>query len=281
MSRQALGKGLRALIPGGEPTAGEIRAIPVDKIDPNPYQPRREVDGEELDELVQSILAHGVVQPVVVRPRGERYELLVGERRWRAARKAGLATVPAVVRAADPVKMLELALIENLQRSDLNPLEEAQAYHRLMQEFGLSQEAVAAAVGKKRPTVANLLRLLELPEEVQALVAAGRISTGHAKALLGLGPAEQKVLCEEIVREELSVRAAERRARQLARGPGRVARKKALDPELRLFERRASEALGRRVRIRPGARRGVVEIEFHSREDLDRLLGHLVREEGP
>ncbi|HEY8426461.1 MAG TPA: ParB/RepB/Spo0J family partition protein [Limnochordales bacterium] len=292
MSRQALGRGLRALIPESatpRPEGERLREVAVSEVAPNPYQPRRQFDDEELQELAESIRAHGVLEPVVVRPvvgrEPVRYELVVGERRWRAAQLAGLTTVPAVIRPVGDREMLQMALVENLQREDLNPLEEAEAYRRLMEEFGLSQEDVAQAVGRKRPTVANTLRLLELEPEIREALRDGRLSAGHGKALLAAPPGRARVeLAKRVLEAGLSVRETEELARQLAQGledaaSGAAAGSRRKAAARHEVGRRWSEveaalerALGTRVVIREGRRKGRIEIEFYGEEELVRLV---------
>ncbi len=275
MSRQALGRGLRALIPGDEasPSGGRVEMIPVDQIVPGTFQPRQQVDEARLQELADSIAVHGVLEPLVVRRKGPGYELVVGERRWRAAQKAGLREVPALVRELTDSQAAELALVENLQREDLNPLEEAEAYRRLMEEFGLTQEEVARRVGKPRSTVANRLRLLELDPAVKELVRSGRLSAGHAKALLGLeAPEEQRALGEQMVATGASVREAEALVRAAARRRPRRGRVEASeDVQLNELRERLQERLGTRVRIVRGGQGGRLEIEFFGDEDLERV----------
>ncbi len=273
MSRQALGKGIRAIIPEETRSAlaSEARPIGVDQIRPNPYQPRQQPD-EDLSELVASIREKGVLQPVVVRRRRDGYELVMGERRLRAARQAGLAAIPAVVREADDREMLELALIENVMRKDLNPVDEALAYHRLVSEFKLKHEEVADRVGRSRAAVTNALRLLELPEEVRAELAAGRISAGHARALLVVpGRNERIELCLRIVREGMSVRQVETIG--AARRPKKPRPAAGRDVFLQDLEDKLQERLGTRVRITmSGKQRGVIAVHFHSAEDLERVV---------
>jgi len=273
MSRQALGKGIRAIIPEETRSAlaAEARPIGLDEIRPNPFQPRQAVE-ENLSELVASITEKGVLQPVVVRRRRDGYELVMGERRVRAAKQAGLTAIPAVVRDADDRDMLELALIENVQRQDLNPIDEAMAYHRLVNEFKLKHEEVADRVGRSRAAVSNALRLLELPEEVRAELAAGRISSGHARALLVVpGRAERIELCMRIVSEGLSVRQIE--AIGATKRPKRPRPAAGKDVFLQDLEDRLQERLGTRVRISlTGKQRGVIAIHFHSSEDLERVV---------
>jgi len=273
MSRQALGKGIRAIIPEETRSAlaAEARPIGLDEIRPNPFQPRQAVE-ENLSELVASIKEKGVLQPVVVRRRRDGYELVMGERRVRAAKQAGLTAIPAVVRDADDRDMLELALIENVQRQDLNPIDEAMAYHRLVNEFKLKHEEVADRVGRSRAAVSNALRLLELPEEVRAELAAGRISSGHARALLVVpGRAERIELCMRIVSEGLSVRQIE--AIGATKRPKRPRPAAGKDVFLQDLEDKLQERLGTRVRISlAGKQRGVIAIHFHSSEDLERVV---------
>ena len=277
MKRSALGKGIAALIP--EPPTGRPGAaseLSVGEIEPNPLQPRRQFSPASLDELAASIRQHGVLQPVVVaKASGGGYHLIAGERRWRAAKLAGLERIPAVIRqATDDVQQLSLALIENLQREDLTPIEEARAYHHLRSEGGLSQEEIARRVGKDRSTIANALRLLQLPLEVQGQVDAGTLSAGHARALVGIGDAErQKTLGARCAREGWSVRDLERRLRPAAHKARRTA-----DPETREAADRLSLSLGTRVEIHRRRRGGEIRLAFTSEEELIRLFQLLSRE---
>jgi ParB family chromosome partitioning protein len=283
--RNALGRGLGALIPEApapsvferrepEPATAAPLEIPVERIAPNPEQPRRRFDEAELARLADSIGRHGVLQPVVVREREGGYELVVGERRWRAARLAGRHTVPAVVKDVAAPDLLELALVENVQRHDLNPIELGLAFRALV-EAGATQEEVGQRVGVDRSTVANHLRMLELPRELQADVEEGVLSAGHAKALLQVPtPERRRQLRDRIADEGLSVRAAEALARELA-GPGaarrRSPRRDAPDPDLDYLLGQLREALQTRVRISGNARRGKLEIEYYSAEELHRI----------
>jgi ParB family chromosome partitioning protein len=273
MTRKALGRGLEALL--GETAADkQITELDIDLIDPNPDQPRTRYDEQRLRELADSIKAHGLVQPIVVRRHGLRYEIIAGERRWRAAQLAGLLKVPAIVRDVPDDQVLELSLIENIQREDLNPIEEAQAYQRLIERLGLTQEEIASRVGRDRTSIANSLRLLRLPGEVQSLIQEGKISFGHAKALLGLPSAEaQKQLAQEILARNLSVRETEAIVRRWnATPPHRTRRERApSDPHLRAAAEQLSRYLGTKVRILPDKRGGRIEIEYYSAEDLHRL----------
>lgn len=270
MMKRALGRGLGALLP--PPAEGEEGArlveLPVDSLTPNPLQPRKRFAPDTLDELAASIRSTGVLQPLVVRRRGDRYEILVGERRWRAARQAGLARVPALVREASDAEALQLALVENLLREDLNPLEEAEAYQRLMAELGWVQEDLARRIGKDRSSVANVLRLLRLPEVIQEDLRTGRLTMGHARALLGLPTAAAQLrLREQILAEDWSVRATERgvRARRrITRGRRRLPEIEALEDELR-------QALGRRIRVLGTLTRGRVELPYRSAEELEEI----------
>jgi ParB family chromosome partitioning protein len=286
--RGGLGRGLGALLP----TSAGLTELDVDAIQPNPRQPRQQVDPAQLEELASSIRAHGVLQPLVVRELpgagGRRFELIAGERRWRAARLAGLARVPAVVKDVTPQATLELALVENIQRADLSPLEEALAYRQLIDEFGLTHETLAARLGKNRVTVTNTLRLLGLPEAVKSSLAAGEISEGHARALIALPDDEARVQALRQVKNlRLSVRQTEelvRRWGEVPAGPsgGRPARQSGDGAETRSMETRALEeqfraALGTRVTLTRSRRGGKLTIHFYSDEELQGLYDLLVR----
>jgi ParB family chromosome partitioning protein len=287
MSRPvALGRGLGALIPGAPPGGGHeepavergYRTLPIESIDPNPEQPRRSFDPQQLQQLADSIRQHGVLQPVIVRRAGDRYELLVGERRWRASREAGLATVPAVVADLEDRSRLELALVENVQRRDLNPIELAQAF-RTLGEGGATQEEIGRRVGLDRSTVANHLRLLDLAAEIQADIEAGRLSAGHAKALLQVtSPERRRQVRDRILKQGLSVRAAEELAQ--ASAPARPARgsgaRAAPDPNLQRLVDGLRQRLQTRVRIQGQASRGRIEIEYFGPDDLQRIAGLLL-----
>lgn len=279
MKRKALGKGLSALLPDPEAADGAagMLSVPVDSLDPNPYQPRGKLDPLRLAELASSIRESGLVQPILARRRGERYQIIAGERRWRAARLAGLGRVPVALREAPDEQLLELALVENIQRQELSPLEEAQAFARLQQELGLTQEQVARKVGRDRTTVANALRLLRLPREVKALLEQGRLDAGHARALLALeGADEQTALARDAVRQGLSVRAVERRV-ALLRAPRAGAGPPRKDPNTRAAEERLRAALGTRVEIARRGRGGLLRIAFASEAELGRLYDLLLK----
>ncbi len=287
--KHGLGKGLDALLAGTDadetrPAAsGELR-LPLDKLVANPNQPRRTFDEEALQELAASIREHGIIQPVIVEDKGNgTYLIVAGERRCRAARIAGLREVPAVLREFSDERRLEVALIENVQRADLNPMEEALAYRKLMEVTGLSQEEVAARVGKNRSTVANALRLIKLPEDIQTALSAGQLTSGHARAILSVvNPADQRVLFGRIVGDGISVRDAEKMAGELnggirAASPAGSGEKQAKDraPELMAMEQRFIDALGTKVSISGGLKRGSIKIDYYSMDDLDRLFSIL------
>lgn len=279
-TRKALGRGLGALLSAeGTATAREdTNEIPVDLIDPGTLQPRFVFDDAKLDELARSITANGVVQPILVRRQGARYELIAGERRWRAAQRAGLSRIPAVVRNVTDDKVLELALIENIQREDLNPIEEARAYRKLIETLGLTQETVAERVGRDRSYVTNYLRLLKLPDDLQELLQVGRLSTGHARALLGAEHVDvQRRLARKVIEQDLSVRATERLVKQTTEA--RPARAKAIikaeeaDANIRAAETKLRRRFGTQVRIvqSRGEETGKIELEFYNQGDLDRI----------
>jgi ParB family chromosome partitioning protein len=279
VQKKGLGRGLGALIAAAE-SAQEAaeQTVDIDRIVPNRLQPRRVFDEAKIAELAASIRRQGVIQPLVVRRDGAGdYELIAGERRLRAAKQAGLAEVPVVIRDAADDASLELALIENLQREDLNPIEEAEAYRKLSDDFGLSQEQIAEKMGKSRPAVANALRLLGLPKQVRDEVAAGRLPAGQARALLGLG-SEAAILAaaREVIAKGLTARAAEKLAARLKTG-GRKRRPAEMDADLRALVERIQRALGTRIRFvqAKGASRGKIEIEYYSAADLDRIIERL------
>lgn len=279
--RQALGRGLDALFSssGDRPVRGEgVLQLPIDRIIPNPHQPRSSFDQVKLEELADSIRTHGLIQPLVVTETVEGFVLIAGERRWRASRLAGLEQVPVIVKESTPQDMLELALIENIQRADLNPMEEAHAYRQLMEEFGLTQEEVAERVGKARSTVANLVRLLTLPDSIQVAVNDGRLSGAHARALLPLPTAEMQVAAmNQVVKLGLSVRQTETLvASLLAESRPEPRPRKQLPPELIEIQDRFESALGTRVNIEKSAKGGRVIIHFYSDEDLDALFESIV-----
>jgi ParB family transcriptional regulator, chromosome partitioning protein len=289
MAKVALGKGLSALIntrvvsPTPASELGErIQQIELSEIIPTPLQPRKEFKTERLQELIDSIRERGIIQPLIVRRKAGRFELIAGERRWRAAKEVGLLQAPAIVREASDQEVLELALIENLQREDLNAIEEAVAYSRLAKEFGLKQEDIAQKVGKSRAAVANSIRLLELHPQIQTWLAQGRVSVGHAKVLLGLkSQDEQLLIAESIVRHNHTVRAVEKlvAAQLTQQGTARTGRKgvpaMTVSPALQHVQNRLTQHLATHVALHHGDKRGRIEIEYYGTDDLNRILGVL------
>jgi ParB family chromosome partitioning protein len=255
------------------PEAG-LRTIPLDRIRPGPYQPRSVFDAESLQELADSIRAQGVIQPIVVRTVADGFEIIAGERRWRAAQQAGIGEIPAIVREVEDEEAVALALIENIQRENLNPLEEAAALKRLVEDFHLTHQEAAAAVGRSRSTVSNLLRLLELAREVREMVDARHLEMGHARALLSLEHALQVRAAREVVRRELSVRETERLVRRLLNPPRKQSR--AVDPDIQRLQDQLSEKLCAKVSIQHGRKgRGKLVISYNSADELEGIIGHL------
>ena len=291
MAKQALGKGLSALIntrvvnPAPSEELGErIQRLTLDLIIPSPFQPRVEFPAEHLHELVESIRERGIIQPLIVRKVDGKYELIAGERRWRAARELGLVEAPAIVREATDQEVCELALIENLQREGLNPIEEASGYQRLSRDFGLTQEDISKRVGKSRASVANAMRLLDLDPDVQSLLKHERISVGHAKVLLSLkSHEEQKWLAEQVIKQGASVRVAEKlAAAHLAKTGRTTGRRKALQPSaqelapaVKRVENLLTHRLSTRVVIHHGEKKGSIHIEYYGDKDLNRILAAL------
>jgi ParB family transcriptional regulator, chromosome partitioning protein len=288
--RRALGKGLSALLPT-RPTAqppvetahsgDEVALIPIELIEPNPLQPRRIFQHDRIEELAQSIRANGIIQPLVVRRRAERYQLVAGERRWRASKVAGVTHVPAVIKEIPDDRLLEITLIENIQREDLNAIETAQAFDRLCRELQLNHEEVGQRTGKDRSTIANLIRLLQLPPDLQQLIAERRLSIGHARCLLTLPTAElQREVAEKSVAQGWSVRQVERLTQKMMEGrkPKAVEDVQA-DPNVKAAIEELERVLGTKVRIVERAKqKGRIEIDYYSTEDLDRIYAAIVRE---
>ncbi|MFQ5445279.1 MAG: ParB/RepB/Spo0J family partition protein [Nitrospinales bacterium] len=286
MNRKALGKGINALIPdfeigvpqsgGAGPGVGEIL---IDEISPNQLQPRKYFDDEKLEELVLSIQENGVLQPVIVQKgKNNNYELIVGERRWRAGKKAGLKKIPAIIREVSDTESLEIAIIENIHRQDLNPIEEAEAYSRLSNEFGLTQEKLAKRLGKNRASIANILRLLKLPLGVKEEIIAGRLSMGHARALLGLETAkDMEALRREILKKDLNVRQTEGRVKQRKAVPQAQAPARKKNVFLKNLETELERKLGTKVEISPRKKGGKVVITYYSNDDLERIRGMIVK----
>ncbi|MCY1083496.1 ParB/RepB/Spo0J family partition protein [Archangium lansingense] len=297
--KRALGRGLSALIPQAapppaaaaavavvapEPPAppkGSVFKLPIEAIHRDTLQPRRHFDEEKLRELTESIKAQGVLMPILVRKDGEGFKIIAGERRWRASQLAGLHEIPAIVREVSEVEAFELALVENLQRADLNPMEEAEGYHRLVEEFGLTQDQVAQRVGKERSTVANALRLLGLPPEVKGMVAEGNLSAGHARALLGVPRIpEMTELAQQVAARKLSVRDTEKLVQQAkgnkAKDSGKPAK---LSPQVKALTEELQRILGTKVRlVEKSSGKGTIEVDYFSYDDLDRILKVLRKE---
>lgn len=294
--RKALGKGLSALLPQRpisaaqpqpakeQPATAGLATLAIDAIQPNPLQPRRVFQVERLQELAASIRTNGIIQPLIVRRHAGSYQLVAGERRWRAAKLAGLLDVPVLVQEIADPRMLTVALIENIQREDLNPLELAQAYERLVRELGMSQEEIAQQTGKDRATIANTIRLLKLPPEIQTLVAEHRLTMGHARAILGIhDPKHQVELAQEAVARGMSVREVETRVQELAnprpKREGGSGREAPVDPNVKSAIEQLERVLGTRIRIvEQSAERGRIEIEYYSQAELDRLFQQIVGE---
>jgi ParB family transcriptional regulator, chromosome partitioning protein len=294
MSKQALGKGLGALIrkqPGslltpaalghGPEGAGHAREVPIDQVVPSPLQPRTHFIEAPLDELVESIRQHGIIQPLIVRKVADKYELIAGERRWRASQKLGLKTVPVIEREASDRDVLEMALIENLQREDLNPIEEASGYIRLAREFSMKQEEIASRVGKSRASVANAMRLLDLHSDIQLLVAQGRLSVGHGKAILSIKDKDAQLLAaDQVLKKSLNVRATEKLAQSFeipANGVERLDKSTTVrdsegNPHLKAVQNRLRDHFATHVVIQHSAKKGKIELEYYGDDDLQRIL---------
>lgn len=281
MNNRGLGRGLGALLSSTPTESDVLIEIAVDQVVPNPNQPRKSFETSSLDELTASVRASGVIQPIIVRQSGAGYQLIAGERRWRAARQAGLERIPAIVRDASDAESLELALVENLLREDLNPMEEAEAYRQLLQQFGWTQEQLGQRIGRDRTSIANAMRLLRLPEEIQADLRGGRLTMGHARALLALTSASDQLrLRDEILAHDWSVRATEDSVRAVeptAEAKRTPRRRRGHPPELAALEQSLQRALMTRVTIVGTARRGKIEITFANPEELERLGELLTR----
>ncbi len=274
MKRKALGKGLDALLGAPPPPATGLTQIPIERIHPNSFQPRVQFERSALEELAASIRENGVLQPIIVRQAGGEYELVAGERRWRAAQLAELPAVPALVQDLSDEKVLEVALVENIQRAELSAIEEAQAYKLLVDEFGLEQKEIARRVGRSRVAVSNTLRLLKLPQNIQAMVVAGEVSMGHARALLSLPVKHQQSLAREVQKKGLSVRQVERRAATLLNPPPKKTKK--VDPNTRAAAQRLEDVWKTKVEILRSGKGGRVVLHFHSEEELERLYESLL-----
>jgi ParB family transcriptional regulator, chromosome partitioning protein len=274
--RSGLGRGLTSLIPQ-RPQHAPTTEIPLDRIQPNPRQPRQHMDQDLLDELAASILEHGVLQPILVTETLDGYQLVAGERRFRASRQAGLDRIPAVIRQLADRDQLELALVENLQRADLGPMEEAHAFQALLDEFGLTHDAIAQRLGRAKSTISNTLRLLDLHPEVQVAIADGRLTAGHARAILGLPTPQQAHVAKTVVDQGFSVRQSEELVRRLREPrPARPARERLPDPDLERVEDDLRHRLGTKVTLARSRRGGRIIIEFYSDEELSQLYDRLI-----
>lgn len=294
MAKKALGKGLEALIPsspfGQKKSDDAVVLLPLDDVVANALQPRKNFDGDKIRELAQSISEHGVVQPIVVRPTNDhKYEIVVGERRWRASRLAGLEEIPCIIKDFDGKEGTEIALIENIQREDLNAMEEAEAYHRLIKDFEYTQETLANRLGKSRSYVANTLRLINLALPIQSFIREGILTAGHARAILSVNsPEKRALLAEKIIKEKMSVRQAEEWAKEFNESEERKTdsekgnnktNKNYLPPEMREVETRLRGLLATKVKIKTGKKGGKIEIDYYSEDDLERIVGALLQED--
>ncbi len=276
--RKALGRGLSALFPDTDVSEDKSGFFycPIDSISPNPYQPRQNFSGHELRELADSIKERGVIQPVLVSREGEGYQLVAGERRWRAAQKAGLDKIPAWLKEVSSAEALELALVENIQREDLNPIEEASAYRELMERLSLTQDALSKRIGKDRSTVANFLRLLKLPDNIKQDIVNGTLSTGHARVLAGINSsAFQKEIRDAVIKKSLSVRQAEALAKRFLSRKKKTPQKSEREHYFDSLAKELQKSLGTRVTIKTKGKKGAIVIEFYSDDDLDHLLDRL------
>ena len=274
INKRGLGKGLGALIPENEDKVqNSIIEIKITDVEPNEKQPRRAFNDEALADLSESIKEHGVVQPIIVRKLGNNYQIIAGERRWRASRLAGKKTIPAIVKDYSNLEVMEIALIENLQREDLNSIEEAMAYKSLIEEYSMTQEEISKQIGKSRPAIANSLRLLQLPQEIKDMIAGGKITQGHARALLAVeGEKKQLEIAERIISQQLNVRQIEKMAKD-TKHKGRIeAPPDKYQIEINQLEERLKVTLGTKVTIQHKSNKGRIEIEYYSNEDLDRII---------
>jgi len=289
VAKRALGRGLDALIQQVDPEISsnhkDVVIIPLRNIESNPDQPRKVFDEETLLELAESIKQQGVLQPIIVEKENDLYTVIAGERRYRASRLAGLSEIPAIVRTFTEEEKLEIALIENIQREDLNPIEEAQAYRHLIEANNISQDTLSQRIGKKRSTIANMLRLLKLPEDMQSAIAANEISSGHARAILSvINPADQRILFNRILNETLSVREAERQAAGFNKGVRKTekqrdkqAKERIVTPEIQDIEQRFLDVLGTKVNIKGSLAKGKIEIAYYSKDDLERIYDIIIK----
>jgi len=277
LKRSVLGKGLDALIPAEKVGQGYV-ILGIDEIRPNTFQPRKDFDEEAINELAVSIQEKGIIQPIVVRKNINAYEIIVGERRWRAAQRVGLTKIPVIIKDVSDREALELALVENLQREGLNPIEEASAYGQLIEDFGLTHEEISKRIGKERSTVTNQLRLLKLPEEVREALIKGEITAGHARALLGLeSPNKMKEVLEAIRKDKLSVRKTEKLVQKLLGDKQTSIKSHDIDPYIKPLTDELKKVLGTQVKIIDKGGEGKIEIEYYSKDELERLIEILAR----
>jgi len=273
MVKKGLGKGLGALIINDENEDTGLKELKLNEIEPNMNQPRKNFDDEKLQQLAESIKQHGIVQPIIVKKESEIYRIVAGERRWRAARLAGLNTVPVIIRELSNKQLMEIALIENLQREDLNPVEEAEAYDRLIKDYGMTQEEISKTVGKSRPAIANSIRLLSLNDRIKDYLISGDLSSGHARALIVIEDKEQQLeAAEEIISRSLNVRETEKLVKQYLNKKIRKKAEKVFKEELMEIEERFKNFFGTKVRLISGKNKGKIMIEYYSNEELDRII---------
>ncbi len=272
MNKKGLGKGLEALIESENIDVNGIIEIGINEIEPNTNQPRKYFDDERLFQLAESIRQHGIVQPIIVQKEADIYRIVAGERRWRAAKIAGLKKLPVIIKDFSSKQYVEIALIENIQREDLNPIEEAEAYERLINEFEMTQEEVASTIGKSRPAIANAIRLLSLDDKIKDFVATGQLSSGHARALIAIGDVEARnKIAEEVIKESLNVRDTEKIVQRIQK-KAKKPKKKELDCELVEIQDKLKNILGTKVKLVTGNKKGKIIIEYYSNEELERIL---------
>ncbi len=277
-TKRRLGRGLEALIAIDEKNNEEVKEIKIEEIEPSLNQPRKKFDNDKLEELAKSIKKYGIVQPIIVKRDNECYRIVAGERRWRAAKKADLKTIPAIIKDLSEQEMMEVTLIENLQREDLNPIEEAEAYEILIKEYKITQEELSDAVGKSRSAIANALRLLTLDDEIKRSIMDGKITSGHARAILGLKDMEaQKKIVKEIIENDYSVRDTEKLIKEIREQKVKTRRLTEEDPIIKSIEESLKEALGTKVRLSQGKKAGRIIIEYYSQEELNRIIEILKR----
>jgi ParB family chromosome partitioning protein len=277
LKKSVLGKGLDALIPTEKVEQGYV-ILGIDEISPNTFQPRKDFDEEAINELAASIQEKGIIQPIVVRKNMNAYEIIAGERRWRAAQRVGLTKIPVIIKDVSDREVLELALVENLQREDLNPIEEATAYEQLIEDFGLTHEEISRRIGKERSTITNQLRLLKLPEEVREALIKGEITAGHARALLGLeSPNKMKEVLEAIIKDKLSVRKTEKLVQKLSEDKKTAIKSHDIDPYIKQLTDELKKGLGTQVKIIDKGGEGRIEIEYYSKDELERLIEILIK----